>query len=297
LTPANASGDISEAKTAAQRKSHGENNSGVTAAQSAQTAFEANSPVTAPTPATAQRKLDQGAAQPLLLRATELPSTTAGAGRVESKLSGLLVGKIIGGSATDATIQRMPLSSSASPVERRSEETKPEPSLNAGPAMPPIQTDRKPVQPAGVSQLPFAGAAIQRQAVSENTGGQSSGRIQRDASGATVSQTHVGKPGLAAEIPTASPPKPGMIWRKSESGSSAASRTQTTVETLKSNAPVIARQSDGGSSNPAGTSPPHSSPTHSESVDGGVDVEQLAERVGRLLARQLQIERERRGMF
>jgi hypothetical protein len=270
LTPANAGGEIGEAKTVAQRKSHGENNSGVTAAQ------------------------------PLLLRATELPSTTTVAGRVQRKLSetapGLPVGRIIGGSATDATIQRMPLSS-ASPVERRSDETRPEPSLNAGPAMPPIQTDRKPVQPARVSQLPFAGVAIQRQAVSENTGGQSSGQIQRDASGATVSQTHVGKPALAAEISTASLPKPGMIWRMSESDSSAASQAQTGIETLKSNALVIARQSDGGSSDPVGISPPTSSPVPSESAGGGVDVGQLAESVGRLLARQLQIERERRGMF
>jgi hypothetical protein len=303
LTPANAGGEIGEAKTVAQRKSHGENNSGATAAQSAQTAFETNSPVTATTSATAtpQRSADQGAAQPLLLRATVLPSTTTAGGRAQRKLNetapGLPVGKIIGGAATGATIQRLPLSSSASPVENRSDETEPEPPLNAGRETPPIQTDRKAIQPAGVSQLPFAGMAIRRRAVSENSGGQSSGQIRRDVSGATASQIHVGKPALAAEIPTASPPKPGMIWRKSGGGSSAASEAQTGIETLKLNAPVIARQSDGGSSNPVETHPPPSSPVTSESAGGGVDVEELAERVGRLLARRLQIERERRGMF
>jgi len=63
---------------------------------------------------------------------------------------------------------------------------------------------------------------------------------------------------------------------------------------------MIARQNEEGAGRTAETSKPASPPAPSAGIGGGgggVDVEQLAEEVSRLLARQLQIERERRGMF
>jgi hypothetical protein len=82
-----------------------------------------------------------------------------------------------------------------------------------------------------------------------------------------------------------------------ESSSTASAPQSAQRENITPAAPMIARQNDGGAERTAETLTTASPPAPSGGVGGGVDVEQLAEEVSRLLARQLQIERERRGMF
>lgn len=162
--------------------------------------------------------------------------------------------------------------------------------------------------PGLLKRLPLASALIQRQAAPGETRGPSSGgthaqsredRIDNSAV-ASAPQTPGGKPAVAAEIPNPSsaqaPPK--IVWRKGAENSSTASLLQSAKrENITPGAPMIARQNESGSNQTAETFTPASSPSPSDSGGGGVDVEQLAEQVSRLLARQLQIERERRGMF
>jgi hypothetical protein len=105
---------------------------------------------------------------------------------------------------------------------------------------------------------------------------------------------------VATEIPDPSsaqvPPK--IVWRKGAENSSTTTPPQSAKrEDITPVAPMIAHQNEEWAERTAGTCTPACSQAPSGSVRGGVDVEQLAEQVSRLLARQLQIERERRGMF
>jgi len=161
---------------------------------------------------------------------------------------------------------------------------------------------------SGVSRLPLAPALIQRQAAHGETRGPSSVETQAqsredrggNSTAASAPQTPGGKPAVAMEIPDPSsaqaPPK--IVWRKGAESSSTTTPSQSVKrENITPVAPMIASQNEGGADWTAETFTSASPQAPSDIVRGGVDVEQLAEQVSRLLARQLQIERERRGIF
>ncbi|HKX29306.1 MAG TPA: hypothetical protein VJ302_16540, partial [Blastocatellia bacterium] len=120
---------------------------------------------------------------------------------------------------------------------------------------------------------------------------------------------------VAAEIPPEriSAARSHMIWRQSAGsetfgGYSAAGRPgfpgsplplRIEAVPVTPQAPVVARQVGNGPVSEPGTtaSPmPPSAPPESAAPNRGLDLGQLAEQVGRLLSRQLTVERERRGM-
>jgi hypothetical protein len=244
------------------------------------------------------------------------PIAVARAQRKADEAPGLLKGKILGAPASDVATQRAPFPATTSVTERVAGVTDPVGSPGAAQSPSPAREGHMPDQASGqgaepssgVSRLPLASASIQRQAAPGETRGPSPGETQsqiREGKGdnsavASAPQTPGGKPAAAAEIPASSfaqaPPK--IVWRKSAESSSTPSPPQSAKrENITPSAPMIARQSDGGSDRTAETFTPASPPAPSGGVGGGVDVEQLAEEVSRLLARQLQIERERRGML
>ncbi len=110
---------------------------------------------------------------------------------------------------------------------------------------------------------------------------------------------------VTAEIPAVSAPAPSanLIWRKSATGNFGAdavtgkSGFQTSalplkIEAVSASAPVIARQANDSPVAESGAA----MNTLSTMTAKEIDIAQLADQVGRLLSRQLAVERERRGM-
>ena len=262
------------------------------------------------------------------------PVAVARAQRKADETPGLLKGKILSAPvadvATTSNTERVAGAADAAgspgaaqPLARAREEHMPDQALGQGTepssgvsraplATPLIRRQAAPVETrgssSGASRAPLATALIQRQAAPGETRGPSSGETQAqsrevrsdNSTAASAPQTPGGKPVVAAEIPAPSfaQASPKIVWRKGAESSSTASPPQPAKrENITPGAPMIARQNEGGSDRTAETATQASPPTPSGGVGGGVDVEQLAEQVSRLLARQLQIERERRGMF
>ena len=256
---------------------------------------------------------------PLALPLATPPIAVARAQRKADEAPGLLKGKILRAPDADVATQRAPFPATTSINERVAGATDAVGSPGAARSPSPARDERMPDQASrpgaepssGVSRLPLASALIQRQAAPGETRGPSSEETQAqsregrsdNSAVASAPQTPGGKPAVAAEIPGPSsaqaPPK--IVWRKGAESSSTASPPQPAKrENITPGAPMIARQNAEGSDRTAETVTPASPPAPSGGIGdgrGGVDMEQLAEEVSRLLARQLQIERERRGMF
>ena len=153
-------------------------------------------------------------------------------------------------------------------------------------------------KPAGSVALPLAMdlPTLQRQHAGEEVGDQpKAGQSAR----ATDSQPLAVTP----EIPApASDAPPHMIWRKSATnplssgGALARARSPSTplplkIEATPANVPTLARAiTIEGSMGSLAPETPVSEPVR------GIDIGQLAEQVGRILSRTLEVERERRGM-
>lgn len=117
-------------------------------------------------------------------------------------------------------------------------------------------------------------------------------------------------PAVASEIPAASSgaPEPNLIWRKSAgeastsqgvtAGRAAASPLPLKLDSAPAVAANVARLittgAESGATSGIGASPPTA--TEPPAPAREVDVAQLAEQIGRLLSRQLAVERERRGI-
>jgi hypothetical protein len=253
---------------------------------------------------------------PLALPLATPPIAVARAQRKADEAPGLLKGKILGAPIADVAAQRAPFPATISITGRAAVATDAVRSPGAARSPSPAREEHMPDRASGqgaeppswVSRAPLASAWIQRQAAPGETRRPSSGENQAqsredrsdNSTAASAPQTPGGKPAVATEIPASSfaQAPPNIVWRKSVESSSTASPPQSAKrENITPGAPMIARQNDGASDRTAETSPPAPPQAPSVGVGGGVDVEQLAEEVSRLLARQLQIERERRGMF
>lgn len=315
---------VAPADTQVQRRQSGTSNSDAGSGGAGKSADSITRAKTAGAPAPASikgRVVDAAAAaiQPSPLQSVPLatlPIAVARAQRKADEAPGLLKGKVLGAPVADVAAQRAPFPATASITERVAGATDAVGSPGAARSLSPAREEHMPDQASGqgaepasgVSRLPLASAHIQRQAAPGETCGLSSGethaqrredRIDNSAV-ASAPQTPGGKTAVATEIPDPSSPQapPKIVWRKGAESSSTASPPQSAKrENITPGAPMIARQNERGSDQTAETFTPTSPPAPSDSGGGGVDVEQLAEQVGRLLARQLQIERERRGMF
>lgn len=146
-----------------------------------------------------------------------------------------------------------------------------------------------PVQSASPVSLPL----VQRQAVDSAPSAETApddGLYQRAA--------------VAAEIrPTsASTSQPAMVWRQSANGSAAGgagSALPLGINAVPGGELLVARQTTAAESPPStnteSTTPAATTPMPTAPPANGIDIAHLAEQVSRLLARQLVVERERRG--
>jgi hypothetical protein len=243
------------------------------------------------------------------------PIAVARAQRKANDSPGLPKGKVLDPPVADVAAQRASFPAMVSITERVAGVASAVRTPDAARSLSPAPEERLPKQASGqgveptsgVSRLPLASALIQRQSAPGETRDPSSGEAQArsredrndNSAVAPAPQTPGGKPAVAAEIPDPSsaqtPPK--IVWRKGAESSSTTSPPQSAKrENITPGAPTIARQNEIGSDRTAETLTPAPPTPPSGGMGGGVDVEQLAEEVSRLLARQLQIERERRGM-
>src|SRR5262249_41230130 len=143
--------------------------------------------------------------------------------------------------------------------------------------------------------------SIQRRAGVEEGGDQS-------PAGQTARAAERQPRAFTAEIPAApSLAPPHLVWRKSATGGAASdgvTPVRTTfpapplpwkIEGAPAGAPTLARAINGAESGSLPSLAPPMTP-ESSAPARGIDVAQLAEQVGRLLSRRLEVERERRGM-
>jgi hypothetical protein len=153
---------------------------------------------------------------------------------------------------------------------------------------------------SSMSRPSAAPQAVQRSEESRPVGGRP---ISEQASPAIDAQAPQ-SPVVASEIPSGSSgaPEPALVWRKSAgeesnirgatTGGAVASSLPLKIEPATAIAPAVSRQvgadAEFGATPGMAVEPPARA--------GEVDVAQLAEQIGRLLSRQLAVERERRGM-
>ncbi len=119
--------------------------------------------------------------------------------------------------------------------------------------------------------------------------------------GADQSSTTPASKAVTRQLAGGAPELPLMIWRKAESRNeprSLTGRSPLLQSTPESAAPMIARRGENGGSafktGPTISETTLTAPSPTQSP--GLNLAQLAERVSRILARQLAAERERRGM-
>jgi hypothetical protein len=153
-----------------------------------------------------------------------------------------------------------------------------------------------------MSRPSAAPQAIQRREESRQAGGRPLSEQYSPAINVQAPQSPV----VAREIPAASSgaPEPALIWRKSAgdesnirgatTGGAVASSLPLKIEPPTAIAPAVSRQIGADAESGVGAAPGMGAEPPARA--GEVDVAQLAEQIGRLLSRQLAVERERRGM-